>query len=141
MAEIQLVFGNDDNSCSLVLNLNFFGKKLINFLLYLWNNGLVKYIGIKISIATPSGFRPSSVYMIEIDKNGFEISQEDTDFKAILNNEDLYNSILQNFESTDYVERERENELADVEFQEQVEKITSDINAELIIMGLPILSI
>jgi len=79
--------------------------------------------------------------MIEIDKDGLVISQENTGFKAKLEPEDLYNSILKNFEITDYVEWERENELADAEFQEQVEKTTLDINKELINMGLPILNI
>ena len=110
-------------------------------MLYLWNTGLVKYISIKIITDTLSDFKQSSVYTIDIDNDGFQISQKETSFKEILKPEDLYNSILENFELTDYVKWDRENALADVEFQGQVEKITSDINAELIIMGLPILSI
>jgi len=42
MVEIQIVVGNEDDSRSLVLNLIFFGNKLINFLLDLWNTGMAK---------------------------------------------------------------------------------------------------
>ena len=146
MVSINIVFSNDKGdgkgdgeenyddeiTGSIQIDFDYFGMKIIVFLLDLWYTGLAKYIGITINIDTPQGRNRYSRYIIDIDKDGFFISLEDMPFKEKLNHEELYNSILCHIENTDYEEMKNENALSNDEFEKTIESVIIEINECLV---------